>query len=72
MRSKGACDGSNFKGKMDLEHMKGMKRECMEMRKDGKMCHRQMMKKCQMEMSKGACDEMMKQAMAEGKDTAKK
>lgn len=49
---------------MDMEHMKGMKHDCMAKHKDGKMCDKEMMQKCEMKMSKGDCKKMMDHAMA--------
>lgn len=60
------------KGKMNMENMKGMMSECKGMNKDGKMCHQEMMQKCQKEMSKGECDKMMKHAKAQDDSTKKK
>lgn len=37
---------------------KEMKHDCMAKQKDGKMCDRQMMEKCEMKMSKGECKKM--------------
>lgn len=48
---------------MDMEHMKGMKHDCMTKNKNGKMCDKEMMDKCQIKMSKGDCKKMMDHAM---------
>ncbi len=50
--------------KMDMEHMKGMKHDCMAKNKNGKMCDKEMMDTCQMKMSKGDCTKMMGHAMS--------
>ena len=50
-------------GGMKMEDMKGMKHDCMTKNKDGKMCDKQMMDKCQMKMSKSDCKKMMDHAM---------
>ncbi len=51
--------------KMNMEQMKGMMHECMETKKDGKMCDHDMMEKCHSEMSKRDCKKMMKHAKAQ-------
>lgn len=48
---------------MDMDHMKGMKHDCMAKNKNSKMCDKEMMDKCQMKMTKGDCKKMMDQAM---------
>ena len=60
MNAKGAMTG-----KMDMEHMQGMMNECMQTKKDGKMCNQEMMKKCSGEMSKSDCKKMMKHAKSQ-------
>ena len=48
--------------KMNMESMQGMMHECKNMNKDGKMCDKEMMQKCQKDLSNGECSKMMKQA----------
>lgn len=48
--------------KMDMKSMMGMMKECKEMHKDESMCNQNMMEKCQMQMDKKDCQEMMKTA----------
>lgn len=48
-------------GSMNMDGMKGMMHECMEMHKDSKMCIHQTMEKCQEKMGKAECKKMMKQ-----------
>lgn len=64
-------DKGGMMGNMDMESMKGMMHECMEMHKDGKMCDHDMMDKCQKQMGKGDCQKMMKQAKKEEKSKKK-
>lgn len=59
-------------GKMDMNHMKGMMNDCMESKKDKKMCDQDMMEKCKGEMSQTECTKMMKQAKAHSSTTQKK
>jgi hypothetical protein len=59
-------------GKMDMNHMKGMMNDCMESKKDKKMCDQDMMDKCKGEMSQTECTKMMKQAKAHNSTTQKK
>src|SRR3989344_4569978 len=49
-------------GKMDKNQMMGMMQQCMAMHKDGQMCDHQTMEKCQENMNKQQCMNMMKQA----------
>lgn len=53
--------------KMDMDKMKGMMNECMEMHKDGKMCNHDTTEKCQNEMSKEECQKMMKKVKTKTK-----
>ncbi len=53
-------------GKMHMEHMQGMMKDCMQTKKDDKMCDRDTMKMCQSKMNKVDCKEMMKKAKAHG------
>lgn len=55
----------------NMEHMKGMMHDCMEMHKDGKMCEHNMMESCQKDMKKEDCAKMMKQAKKETKEAKK-
>jgi hypothetical protein len=55
---------------MNQESMKGMMHECMETHKDGKMCHHEMMEKCEAKMSKSECKKMMKHAKSGKKNGA--
>jgi hypothetical protein len=60
-------------GKMDMGQMHEMMNKCMSMHKDGKMCDHEMMQKCEVNMDKGECQKMMKQAKTKTKaDTKKK
>lgn len=52
-------------GKMNMEHMQGMMKECMETKKDDKMCDNDMMDMCQSKMGKSQCKKMMKRAKAQ-------
>ena len=63
---------SKMMGKMDMEHMKSMMNECMQTKKDGKMCDQEMMKQCHSEMSKSACKKMMKHAKAQNNSVNEK
>lgn len=49
-------------GKMNMEHMQGMMKECMDTKKDDKMCDHDMMKMCHSKMGKSECKKMMKRA----------
>lgn len=51
-------------GGMKMEDMKVMKQDCMAKNKNGKMCDKQMLAKCEMKMSKGDCKKMMNHAMS--------
>jgi len=51
---------SDMMDKMDMNEMTGMMHECMEMKKNGKMCEHQTMEKCEEKMGKGECHKMMK------------
>jgi hypothetical protein len=56
-------EGMNMEGMdmdMDMDHMSGMKNDCMKEHKNKKMCHDQMMKKCEEKMGKADCSKMMK------------
>jgi hypothetical protein len=46
---------------MDMESLKTMKKECMKEHKDNKVCHEQVMAKCEEKSSKEDCTKMMKQ-----------
>ena len=59
--------GSGMMENMDMDSMKGMMHECMEMHKDAKMCDHDMMDKCKKQMGKGDCNQMMKQIKKENK-----
>jgi hypothetical protein len=52
-------NGMDMKG-MDMNHMSGMKNDCMKEHKDNKMCDDQTMKKCEEKMGAGDCSKMMK------------
>lgn len=52
---------------MDMDGMMEMMHECMAMHKDGKMCEHDTMEKCQKNMKKSDCDQMMKKAKPTGK-----
>ncbi|MBC7419795.1 MAG: hypothetical protein H7328_03620 [Bdellovibrio sp.] len=52
-------------GKMDMEHMQGMMKECMQTKKDDKMCDQDMMEMCHSKMNKSECNKMMKRAKAQ-------
>lgn len=54
-------------GSMNMEGMKGMMQECMQMHKDGKMCDHQTMEKCQEKMGKTECKKMMKKMKSKEK-----
>ena len=56
---------------MEMEHMKGMKHDCMAKNKNGKMCDKEMMDNCQMKMSKGDCKKMMDHAMSAADEKTK-
>jgi len=58
---------SGMMGSMNMDDMKGMMHECMEMHKDKKMCNQQCMDKCQEKMGKAECQKMMKQMKAKKK-----
>lgn len=58
-KSTDSMKGMNMEG-MDMKHMSTMNNECMKEHKDKKMCHDQMMKKCEEKMSEGDCNKMMK------------
>lgn len=45
---------------MGMEEMQGMMKECMAQNKNGKMCGKKMMSKCQENMDKKQCRHMMK------------
>ncbi len=53
-----------YMGGMKMEEMKTMKEDCMTKNKNGKMCDKQMMNKCQTKMSKDDCKKMMNHAMS--------
>ena len=59
-------EGMNMEnmGGIKMEEMKTMKEDCMAKNKNGKMCDKQMMNKCQTKMSKGDCKKMMNHAMS--------
>ncbi|MBC7466149.1 MAG: hypothetical protein H7256_09155 [Bdellovibrio sp.] len=50
-------------GKMDMNLMKGMIHECMEKNKDEKLCHNNIMMKCEKNMAQNECQTMMTQSM---------
>jgi cytochrome c-type biogenesis protein CcmE len=52
---------------MDMESLKTMKKECMKEHKDNKVCHEQVMAKCEEKSSKEDCTKMMKQLHKETK-----
>lgn len=52
-------------GKMNMEHMQGMMKECMQTKKDDKMCDHEMMEMCHSKMKKSECKKMMKRAKAQ-------
>lgn len=56
---------------MDMAQMKTMKKECMEEHKDNKICHEQVMKKCEEKSSKKKCSKMMKEMHKEMKSEMK-
>ena len=66
-----AKDAKHDMGKMNMEHMQGMMKECMETKKDGKMCDHDTMESCHSKMGKSECKKMMKRAKAQ-KGTMKK
>lgn len=46
---------------MDMDQMKAMKKECMDVNNNNnKMCHNQVLKKCEETKSKKECNKMMK------------
>lgn len=53
-------DPSMMGGKMDMKQMHTMMHDCMQKHKDGKMCEDQAMEKCQKDMDKKDCMDMMK------------
>ena len=59
-------------GTMDTDHMQGMMNECMQTKKDGKMCDHEMLEKCSSEMSKADCKKMMRHAKSQNEFTEKK
>lgn len=50
-------------GKMDMNLMKGMIHECMEKNKDEKLCHNNIMAKCEKNLAQNECQTMMTQSM---------
>ena len=64
--------GHDMMGSMNMDAMKGMMQECMQMHKDSKMCDNQTMEKCQEKMGKAECKKMMKHANATNKATKTK
>lgn len=50
---------------LDVDQMKGMKKECMDKEHDNKKCHNEVMKKCQESKSKKDCTKMMKKVHKE-------
>jgi hypothetical protein len=50
---------------LDVDQMKGMKKECMDKEHDNKKCHNEVMKKCEESKSKKECTKMMKKVHKE-------
>ena len=67
----GGMMNNGMMGKMDMSQMMGMMQQCMAMHKDGQMCDHQTMEKCQENMGKQQCMNMMKQAKKQEKSTKK-
>lgn len=58
--------------KMDMNQCMSMMNQCMNMHKNEKMCDDQMMEKCEKNMSKKDCMQMMYDAKKNNKSTSKK
>ncbi|MER2511131.1 MAG: hypothetical protein ABTQ25_01690 [Nitrosomonas ureae] len=71
MMGKGGMMNNGMMGKMDMGQMMGMMQQCMAMHKDGNMCDHQTMEKCQENMGKQQCMNMMNQAKKQEKSTKK-